>query len=95
MLFAIYLYARKVIKNRTTNEIENVDGGSSNYAIPMSMAENDLQIRIINAINCLIKQNDENASKFQDHAGQLDMLHRLDIQIKNIVRKTDTIEQKN
>ena len=82
MLFAVYSYARKVIKNRTANEIENVDGGSSHYAIPISMAENELQIRIINEINCLIKKNDENASKVQD-------------QIKNIVRKINTIEQKN
>ena len=96
MLFAVYSYARKVIKNRANaNEIEDVEEGVNNHAIPISMAESELQILTINAINCLIKQNDAIESRFLGIAGKLDTLPRLDIQIKNIVHKIDTMEHTN
>ena len=89
MVFAVYSYARKFIKDRTTIETEHTVEESHSREIPISMAESELQFRTINTINCLSKQIDEIKSGFQDLA------EKLDIQFKNIAHKIDIIEQKN
>ena len=85
MLLAVYAYVRKVVNNRARNEIEDEDKFAGNNAIPTSMAATELQIRTINAINNLIKRNDEFEvqvnSKLQQFTSKVD---RRSIQIQDI-----------